>query len=74
MPDPIARLEFCRSEVDRCFGQGHAAQNPDLVAAVMLSAAIDWGACVIAGALLETAPPEDPMANGAPAPSLWRPR
>ncbi len=40
----------------------------------MLSAAIDWGACVIAGALLETAPPEDPVANGAPAPSLWRPR
>jgi hypothetical protein len=42
MPDPIARLEFCRQEVDRVFGEGHAAANPELVATVMLTAALDF--------------------------------
>jgi hypothetical protein len=39
--DPIARLEFCRQEVDRVFGAGHAAAHPELVSTMMLTAAID---------------------------------
>ena len=33
MSDPISRLEVCQREIDRCFGDGHAAAHPELVAA-----------------------------------------
>jgi hypothetical protein len=51
MSDPISRLEVCRREIDRVFGDGHAAANPQLVAAIMQSAAIDQAAMRIAAAL-----------------------
>jgi hypothetical protein len=51
MSDPIARLEFCRAEIDRVFGQNYAADHPDVVAAVMASAASDWAASRIAVAI-----------------------
>jgi hypothetical protein len=31
MSDPINRLEVVRSEIDRVFGDGHAAAHPELV-------------------------------------------
>jgi hypothetical protein len=51
MPDPISRLEVCQREVDRVFGDGHAARNPQLVAAIMQSAASDWAATRLAVAI-----------------------
>ena len=35
MSDPLSRLEVCRREIDRVFGDGHAAANPRLVTAVL---------------------------------------
>jgi hypothetical protein len=49
--DPISRLRFARDEIDRVFGEGYAAQHPDVVASVMMSAAIDFHALSIARAL-----------------------
>jgi hypothetical protein len=60
MSDPISRLQFARQEIN-------AAEHPDVVAAVMMSAASDLIARAIndvAAALLET---EDPPDNGAGA-------
>jgi hypothetical protein len=42
--DPISRLEVVTREIDRVFGDGYAAAHPELVAAVMHSAASDWAA------------------------------
>jgi hypothetical protein len=50
VPDPISRLEFAREEVDRVFGAGYAVAHPDVVAAVMISASMDWAAMTIAAA------------------------
>jgi len=69
MPDdPITRLRFARDEIDRVFGDGHAAAHSDLVAAVMSTAAINFATVVIAealeriaAALLET----EPVDNGS---------
>ena len=47
MSDPISRLEFCRSEIDRVFGVRYAADHPDVVAAVMMSASLDYAALAI---------------------------
>jgi hypothetical protein len=52
MPDPVSRLEVVMREIDRVFGDGYAAAHSDVVAAVVTSAAIDYAAGVIAGALL----------------------
>ena len=51
MPDPISRLEVCRREIDRVFGEGHAAANPQLVAAVLTAATIDQAAIRLSAAL-----------------------
>jgi hypothetical protein len=51
MSDPISRLEVCRREIDRVFGDGHAAAHPELVAAIMQSAAIDQAAMRLSAAL-----------------------
>jgi hypothetical protein len=51
LSDPISRLEVVRSEIDRVFGAGHAAANPQLVAVVMQSAASDWAAARLAAAI-----------------------
>jgi hypothetical protein len=44
--DPMSRLEFCKSEIDRLFGRGFSRDHPELTAAVMLSASMDFaGRC-----------------------------
>jgi hypothetical protein len=60
MPDPLARLQFARDEIDRVFGSGYAQANPDVVSAVMISASLDFHGLIIsrtlegvAGALVE---------------------
>ena len=51
MSDPISRLEFARQEIDRVFGSGHARQHPEVVVAVMQTAASDWAASRLAVAI-----------------------
>jgi hypothetical protein len=73
MPDdPISRLEFARQEVDRVFGQNYAAEHPDVVAAVMVSASLDWAAMTIAKALTE--PEHDVRLPGTVVRGLQLPR
>jgi hypothetical protein len=55
MPDPIARLQFAREEIDRVFGEGYATSHPDVVAAVMQLAAVDYAAQLLAGAIVQVA-------------------
>jgi hypothetical protein len=43
-----------RDEVDRVFGDGHAAAHPELVVAIVLAASSDWAARVICAALEDT--------------------
>jgi hypothetical protein len=38
MSEPLSRLEVCRTEIDRCFSDGHAAAHPELVIAVVNAA------------------------------------
>ena len=45
------RLQFARDEIDRVFGEGYATAHPDVVAAVMLSASLDWAAQHLAEAV-----------------------
>jgi hypothetical protein len=40
-----------RQEVDRVFGQDYASAHPEVVAAVLISASMDWAAMTIAAAL-----------------------
>ena len=40
MSDPISRLDVVQREIDRVFGDGYAAAHPDVVTAVLQSAAI----------------------------------
>jgi hypothetical protein len=70
----ITRLQSARDEIDRVLGDGYAAAHPDVVAAVMLSATIDFATLAIASALehvatalLET----EPIDNGS---GIVRPR
>jgi hypothetical protein len=51
MPDPVSRLEFARNEVDRVLGQGYSAVHPEVVVAIMQSAASDWAASRLAVAV-----------------------
>jgi hypothetical protein len=44
MDDPMSRLEVVRREIDRVFGDCYGAAHPELVIAVMQSAASDWAA------------------------------
>jgi hypothetical protein len=39
-----SRLELARDEVDRVFGDGHAAAHPELVVAIVHAASSDWAA------------------------------
>jgi hypothetical protein len=41
-----SRLELARDEVDRVFGDGHAAAHPELVVAIVHAASSDWAARV----------------------------
>jgi hypothetical protein len=66
--DPITRLQFARDEIDWIFGEGYAAAHPDVVTAVMLTAAIDLAALAIAGALEHVAAAlleAEPIENGS---------
>jgi hypothetical protein len=69
--DPISRLEVCQREIDRVFGQGHAAAHPELVASVMLCATLDQCAAVIAAALVIEE--VEPQPHIVPARQLVRP-
>ena len=72
MPDPIARLEFCRDEVNRVFGEDYAAAHPEVVSAVMIGASLDYAAQLIASALVideDLAAPAPATRNGF---KLWR--
>jgi hypothetical protein len=55
MPDPVSRLRFCRDEIDKTFGAGFAQANPNLVAAVMLSASMDFHGLTLARVLEDVA-------------------
>ena len=46
-----ASLPQCRREIDRVFGDGYAAAHPDVVTAVVQSAASDWAATRLAIAI-----------------------
>ena len=50
MPNPVSRLEFARNEVDRVL-QGYSAVHPEVVVAIMQSAASDWAASRLAVAV-----------------------
>ena len=51
----VSRLELARDEVDRVFGEGYAAAHPQMVLAVMNTAATDWAARLLGGALEDIA-------------------
>jgi hypothetical protein len=55
MPDPISRLQIVQQEIDRVFGAGYAAENPNLVIAVMNAASSDYAAQLIARSLRDIA-------------------
>jgi hypothetical protein len=75
--DPISRLEVVQREIDRVFGDGHAAANPQLVAAVLAAATSDFAAQLIARSLQDIADalvePEEAQ-RILPARELLRPR
>jgi hypothetical protein len=83
LSDPVSRLELAQREIDKAFGPNFAASHPELVAAVMASAASDWAASVIAAALRDVAAAwmvgdDDPLPQASPgivrASSMPRPR
>ena len=77
MSDPISRLEVCQREIDRVFGNGHAREHPELVAAIMQSAASDWAATRLAIAIERVAEAllvEEETQRILPAHELLRPR
>ena len=49
--DPISRFAFAVSEIDRVLGQNYARQHPEVLVAVMGSAASDYAALAIARAI-----------------------
>ena len=50
-----SRLELARDEVDRVFGDDHAAAHPELIVAIVQAASSDWAARVICAALEDIA-------------------
>jgi hypothetical protein len=65
---PVSRLQLSRQEIDGVLDDGYAAQHPEVVAAVMQSAASDFAACMVAKALQDVADAllttEESPANG----------
>jgi hypothetical protein len=49
--DPVTRLQFCRDEIDRCFGFRIAAAHPEVIVATMQAATWDHAALVLARAI-----------------------
>jgi hypothetical protein len=77
MSDPISRLEVVQREIDRVFGDGYAAAHPDVVTAVVQSAASDWAATRLALAIERIAAAllvEEEAQRILPAHELLRPR
>ena len=60
---------LARQKIDRVFGSGHARQHPELVVAVMQTAASDWAASRLAVAIERVAvallAEDEEMQNGA---------
>jgi hypothetical protein len=52
----VSRVQFAVSEIDHVLGAGFAQANPALVAAVMVSASMDYAAQLIAAVLAEPEP------------------
>ena len=52
---PISRLQFACAEIDRVLGSGYAADHPEVIVAVMASAASDFMALTLAHAISEVA-------------------
>jgi hypothetical protein len=55
MSDPISRLQLAQQEIDKTFGAGFAREHPEVVCAVMASAASDYAALTLARSLREIA-------------------
>jgi hypothetical protein len=53
--DPMSRLQSARDEIDRVLGPGYAQARPEVVVAVMQSAASDYAALAIARAIQDVA-------------------
>jgi len=53
--DPISRLQLARDEIDKTFGGGFARDHPEVVCAVMASAASDYAALALAAAVRDVA-------------------
>jgi hypothetical protein len=70
MDDPMmSRLQLAQQEIDRVFGDGYGAAHPELVIAVMQSAASDWAAARLGVAIERVAEAllveEEPVQNGS---------
>ena len=77
MSDPISRFEVVQREIDRVFGAGYAAAHPEVVNAVVQSAASDWAASRLAAAIERVAVAlliEEEAQRILPAHELLRPR
>jgi hypothetical protein len=51
MPDALDRLQMARDEINKTFGAGFAENHPEVVVAVVQSAASDWAAARLAVAI-----------------------
>jgi purine nucleoside permease len=79
MPDdPVSRLRLVQEEVDKIFGSDYARQHPEVTAAALMAASIDFATVHIVEALREIAAAlvEDVPAAVEPWPrhGLLRPR
>jgi hypothetical protein len=51
MPDPISRVELAQRELDRVFGENYALNHPQVLAATVQSASLDYAAHLLAVAI-----------------------
>ena len=55
MADPISRVELAQRELDRVFGANYARSHPEVLAAVVQSASMDYAAHLLARAIADIA-------------------
>ena len=55
MADPISRAELAQRELDRVFGANYALNHPQVLAAVVQSASMDYAAHLLARAIADIA-------------------
>ena len=71
MSDPISRLQLAAAEIDKTFGAGFAREHPEVVCAVMASAASDYAALALAAAVRDVAAAlvieDEPLPQNGPA-------